>query len=384
MTDASGAFRVDGVAPGSYVASAFAVELAPGNSAAFTVATGAETGGIVIRLAPGVVVRGRILGRDGPVSGAQVTAEEGSGETAHQIASTYANRDGEYVLRALSGHVTLAVIAPGYGTIERPIDLAPATARGVERVEDFDLVVEDSWLRGRVIDADGAPAAGVSIITVDGPSRRRTAITGTDGGFAIERVARGDYAVELTSADSPVTRATLTAEAWAELKLDRGGSLAIDLRDAHTGAALADLRVDASGPDGRSAEAVTGPDGIATVRGLVPGAWTVRVRAAGYVAAERALDVKASARPDDVRIDLARGATLAGIVRDRYGDRVAGARVWLGSVSTRTDKDGNFRLTDVPTGRDQLRAEKDSLHGAIDVDLGPGDEQVTLSIDLAE
>jgi hypothetical protein len=120
------------------------------------------------------------------------------------------------------------------------------------------------------------------------------------------------------------------------------------------------------------------------LRGLAPGAWTVRVRAAGYVAVERTLEIRAAERPDDVRIELGRGATLAGIVRDRYGDRVAGARVWLGPVSARTDRDGNFRLIDVPTGAGQLRAEKDSLHGAIDVDLAPGDEQVTLSIDLAE
>ena len=70
------------------------------------------------------------------------------------------------------------------------------------------------------------------------------------------------------------------------------------------------------------------------------------------------------------------------MVRDRYGQRVAGARVWLGTASTTTDADGNFRLTDVPTGAGRLEAERDAARGGVPVNLAPGDELVTLSIDL--
>jgi murein DD-endopeptidase MepM/ murein hydrolase activator NlpD len=384
VSDAYGAFRIDGVAPGSYTATAFATELAPGTSAPFVVKTATETAGVVIRLAPGVVVVGRVMGRDGPVRGARIVADEGAGETAHQVASVYADRYGEYKLRALSGKVTLSVSAPGYGTAERAIDLAPARSRGAERREDFDLVIEDRTLRGRVVGPDGVPVIGVQVVTVDGPSRRRSAVTGPGGDFLIERVATGSYIVQLTSADHPVSRGTIKSEEWTELALERGGALHVEVRDAHTGAGLGDVRIDADGPRDRSAQATTGADGVADLRALAPGAWTLRVRVPGYVAVERALDVDAADRPADVRIELARGATLAGVVRDRYGQRVAGARVWLGSAATRTDRDGNFRLVDVPTGAGQLRAEKELLHGAIAVDLRPGDEQITLSIDLAE
>ena len=73
-----------------------------------------EKRGVVIKLAPGVVVKGRVMGRDGPVRGARIVANEGSGESARQVAAVYADRYGEYALRALSGKITLSVSAPGY------------------------------------------------------------------------------------------------------------------------------------------------------------------------------------------------------------------------------------------------------------------------------
>lgn len=48
----------------------------------------------------------------------------------------------------------------------------------------------DLTLEGRVVEASGQPAAGVSLITVQG-NRVRRALTGSDGSFQLERLVRG-------------------------------------------------------------------------------------------------------------------------------------------------------------------------------------------------
>jgi hypothetical protein len=380
-TDGFGKFRLDGIAPGTYVATAFDTRLAPGVSAPFTVQTAAETSGIVITLRPGVIVSGRVLGRDGPVAGARIVAGEGFGESAHKVATAYTDHTGAYVLRSLAGKLTLSVSAAGYGELERSIALDPVGPD--RRREDFELTTETARLRGVVLGPDGV-ASGVEVRIVEGPTRRRRAVTDAHGEFALEQVATGAYVVELASAEYPTVRAQVRAEEWKELRLEQGGAIRLELLDAHTGMPLAGIRVDAAGPGSRAVKRTTDARGVVELRGLTPGAWTVRARAAGYVAADRSIAVKPSRIAIEARLELARGATLAGVVRDRYGQRVAGARVWLGSVSTTTDADGNFRLTDVPTGAGRLEAEREAASGGVPVNLAPGDELVTLTIDLAE
>ena len=77
-----------------------------------------------------------------------------------------------------------------------------------------------------------------------------------------------------------------------------------------------------------------------------------------------------------------RGATVAGEVRDRFGRRVGGARVTIGEVSTTTDSDGAFRLTGVQSGT--LEADSDGRSGAVDLRLSPGDERLSITVNLSE
>ena len=382
-TDARGGFRIEGVAPGTYVAAAFAAELAPGVSSAFGVKIGEETTGVTVALPLGVIVFGRVLGPGGAVNGARIVADEGVGETMHKVATGFTDVHGEFQLRALAGKVTLQVSATGFGSVERTITLDAGDRMKTRRREDFELAIEDRRLDGMVLGPDGVPAGGVVVRIIDGPTRRRRGVTDPTGRFLIDHMASGDYVVELSSPDFPTTRATIEADRYKELRLEAGGQIRLEVRDAHTGSPIAGLRVDAVGPDGRSARPQVGADGRALVRGLAAGGWKLRARVQGYVAAEASVDVRAR-ETEDVRLELARGATLSGVVRDRYGQRVAGARVWLGGASTRTDQDGQFRLIDVPTGRGTLQAERDAAKGSVPVDLAPGDELTTLSIDLAE
>jgi murein DD-endopeptidase MepM/ murein hydrolase activator NlpD len=375
-TDARGRFRIEGVAPGAYVAAGFATDMAPGVSAPFSVESGETASGIAIRLAPGVLVQGRVLGRDGPIAGATVIASAGIGETAHKIATATTDRHGEYSLRALAGRITLAATAPSHGEAERA--LAIAIGRDYQR-EDFKLVAEDGKLRGVVLAPDGGAAAGVSVRVVEGVTRRRT-VSDALGRFTIAPVTSGRYVVELSSPEFPAKRATLDTEKLAELRLEAGGGARALIRDFHSGAPMPHVRVEASGPAGQSVARKTDARGLVELRGLAAGEWKLAVRAPGFVAASRAIAVRPGRGAVDVTIDLKRGATLAGEVRDRYGRRVAGARVSIGASSTVTDADGAFRLTGVESGR--LAAEREGQRGALDLRLAPGDERLSLTIQV--
>ena len=378
-TDANGRFRLDGVGPGSYVAVGFAAKLAPGTSAAFIVSNGADTRDVVVTLRPGTLVRGRVIGRNGAIAGAAVVAGSGSGENVHKLANAYTDASGEFVLHALAGEITLSVAAPGYGAIERAIALDDRK----QRREDFALTIEDARLRGQVLAPDGGSAGVVSLRLVDGPTRRRAA-TDAHGQFAIERVAAGSYTLELASPEFPTKRVTLRSDEWKEFRLDPGGGARLALRDAQSTAPLSGIRVDATGPDIQMVGRVTDANGIIELRGLAVGAWTLQARGSGYAAATRSIAIVAQRIPQDVRVDLARGATLVGVVRDRYGRRVAGARVSIGSVATRSDSNGEFRLADAPGGPQLLEAEHDAARASLALQLAPGETRQSLQIELGD
>lgn len=308
VTDADGRFRIDGVAPGDYAVAAFAAELAPGTSARFALGSGAEVDGVTVALVPGVVVAGEVLGSAGPVAGAQVSAIEGSGETARTVARAVTDAGGRFQLRPLAGNVAISITARGH---------------------------QPAW-RELALDR--------------GPPRRRES-------FVLEP-------------EAPVLPA---AEA---------GRVRFVLRDRHTLDRLGGVAIAARGPDGARARAVTRGDGAVELAGLSPGRWTLRARRAGYVAVEHTIDVAAGERLDIPPLELARGATLRGVVRDDSGNRVDGARVTAGDATAVTDRAGEFELADAPTGRVEIRAELDGRWGAIQLELRPGDELVTLQIDI--
>ncbi|HEX5058263.1 MAG TPA: carboxypeptidase-like regulatory domain-containing protein, partial [Kofleriaceae bacterium] len=106
------------------------------------------------------------------------------------------------------------------------------------------------------------------------------------------------------------------------------------------------------------------------------------VRAPGYVAAAQQVTVRSGRGMQDATFDLVRGATLAGEVRDRFGRRVAGAKVSIGDVSTVTDGNGEFRLSGVESGT--LAAESEGTRAALDLRLAPGDERLSLTLNLSE
>src|SRR5690606_1856232 len=103
--------------------------------------------------------------------------------------------DGRYRLGPIAADVRLHVTATGHGAAERAVRLEGVAARDsdepAERVEDFELVVADATLRGRVRDTSGFPVRGarVTLDSDDAFARGRAAMTDDDGRFAIAALA---------------------------------------------------------------------------------------------------------------------------------------------------------------------------------------------------
>jgi murein DD-endopeptidase MepM/ murein hydrolase activator NlpD len=387
VSDHLGRFRRQGLAAGRYTASAYHDSLAPGTSSAFSVSYGQESNEVIVRLQAGVEIFGVVRGPNGPIADALIVAEESGSLVTRSIAKTHADSGGRYRLRPLSGRLSLRVSAPGYGEIERRVDLAGGQGNGRKHSEEFSLAARDQRLEGQIRDSGGFPVRGASIRILSGPSARGARTTSDEyGNFLIPNLSRGSYRLSVLSEKFPTASKTITTEGTHEIRLVSGGAIHFRLVDAHNRNALAGVRVDAVGPKQGRSSVVTDQDGVALFPKLGLGAWTLRVRQTGYVAQETRIIVEGLlggiAHQAEHTAELSRGASLAGILRDHDGDRVAAARVFLGSQSTVTDQDGRFRLSDVGTGAVRLRAEHDGESGELDLELSPGDEIVTLDIRL--
>jgi protocatechuate 3,4-dioxygenase beta subunit len=378
-TDADGRFRIDGLPPGRYTAHATHAEYAPGESAPVTVVLSRDAPERRIVLSPGVVIYGEVRTSGGaPVVGATITAEV---DDDVPLAVSVTGPEGTYRLRPLARNVRLRASASGYGATMRPVDIGKPAREVREKREDFELVSADAAISGRVLDPLDRALAGAVIV-----AGNRNVVSDAEGRFTIAGVAPGEYPVLVSHRDYPPARVTLLTDRAEDISVPQGGGITLDVRDAHTTDAIAIARIVATGPGGAEHRANL-EAGTATLAPLAVGAWQVRVIAPGYVPRSATVRVPAARGPReisvrDVRVDLERGATVGGVVRDRHGERVARATVTAGEVSVESDADGNFRMVDVPTGNVTISARKGADRGATTVALRPGDEVVTLEVTL--
>jgi hypothetical protein len=173
---------------------------------------------------------------------------------------------------------------------------------------------------------------------------------------------------------------SLESGRWTDIRLESGATAHVIVR---AGADLvAGVRVVARGPTGQTIERMTDARGSLELRALASGTWTLSARAPGYSPTSREVTIRAGDAVAQVQLELARSATIGGVVRDRFGQRVAGATVRLGSLSVESDADGAFRIDGAPTGRGVIEVERGELHGSLPIELAPRDERLSLTVEL--
>ncbi|HWM88809.1 MAG TPA: carboxypeptidase-like regulatory domain-containing protein [Kofleriaceae bacterium] len=383
-TDKAGRFRVTGLSPGTYRVLASHPDFADGASDLRAVDLGTALDDVEVMMVGGLVLHGVVTDDRGAViAGAtlEARAERGGADPRYSVT----DRDGRYRLGPLAADVRVEVSAAGKGRAWREVHVERLGRAPVAREENFTLVLADAVLQGQVTDESGFAVRGASVRVASGGSAGAPpATTDAAGRFRLTGLVAGRLRLRIEHADYPPAELEAATGTDAQLRIGFGGGVSIEVRD-RAGAALAGAEVELRGPGGERRTATAGRDGIASIAPLAAGTWTVEASARGHATGSAEVEVAAGTRPRQltappVRIALSPGATLAGVVRDQDGERVAGAAIAAGSARTTSDEHGRFRLTQVPTGPVTVEAEKGDARGALDLDLAPGDELVTLEL----
>lgn len=366
VTDAKGAFRLEGLPPGRLVVAATHPDHARAVSEPLAVEAG-RTASVELVLSRGQTVRGRVLDEDGgPLAGAEVRLD------GRVLAVT--DKRGEFVLEHLKLPLRLEAHARGHLPAGREVAGAGEIELRLERAA--------GGLEGVVVDDRGLPIAGARV-----EAAGQTAATDRAGRFRIEGLGAGGHRVEVTARGfAPRVFDAVPLGEEARLELAPGAGLSGEVRDARTGAVPAGLELQlALEAAGRTLKLAHARGRFEEV-GLAPGRASLRVTAPGYVAAVQPLELPAADRPGevtvrDLRVDLERGGVVRGRVVDDFGQPARGAKVSCGGVEGRTDARGEFRLDGVPAGRHAVQATLGALEGADEVSVRAADEtEVALRI----
>jgi hypothetical protein len=256
---------------------------------------------------------------------------------------------------ALALHVARA----GY-VAERVLvdELKPHEDRSALRV----VLREAGRVVGRVVDARGRALSGVYVAARSG-EREQSAMTNGAGEYTL-RDLLGDVVVEAQPDGHSTLRCSVRVEARAEARCDLTADTAVHALTVRVvdgygiGIEGALVSVTASAlPEAGIARApatqLTRHDGTLVLRELPAPPYLLDVRLGGYLSVT---DLPVADGEHEVRVHLARAATLSGFVVDALGRAVPGAFVSTeeGEASIDTDAAGGFLLDGVPPGTHSL------------------------------
>lgn len=387
VSDGDGRFTVENISPGFYGVAArcrgFATTTAPARDLKEDAPV--DIGRIVLE--PGVTVDGKVVDKSGrPIEGAQISA--GSRDLRGAVFArllgggqpdAVTGSDGRFSIpdRRRGEKLEISADREGYASAS----LTGVTAPPLQPLTI--TLATSSAIEGRVVDADGKPALGATVMI--GRQRARgalmmTAMIGTlhasdadeDGRFRVEDLEPGPVTLRasapgfkdsrLDSLEIPegkdLTNVTVTLTAGASLS---GHVMGSDGNPA-IGAEVAPVGDDAGGPGrGPGARTQTDGDGYYMLDGLGPGQTSIEATAEGSPRAVRDIELKPGSNVLDLQFQG--GQDVAGRVVDESGQGVPRADVRLpsstspwGGASAVTAEDGSFRLTGVMDGDYQLTA----------------------------
>jgi hypothetical protein len=399
-TEDDGSFEMSGLRGGAYQVSVDAEgEASPKDPVAVEVPEGGEATVELVLPASGRVI-GAVVDEAGqPVARVHVRAAGRRMRWRTGGGGTQTLDDGSFVLEGLSPgsyRITAArdgwwggeLRAPGKSDDDAAGETVDVIAGKTARVR---LVVESlgGAIGGTVVDASGAAvtdafvdaeresdsaaaAAGRAGQRMRWSWRRTPALTGTDGGFTIDKLARGRYTVRayrkgggeaVVEGVAPGATITITIRTPGSIAgtvvRDGGGAperMTVTARDARTGFERAERFYRTGGafllrdlPEGSFEVAVSSPDGT--------GAETVEL-AAGQARAGVRIALAARAQVSGRLVAGDDGRPMPGYML-QVSPLVAGQgfRVgWTGDRPPQSGPDGRFEVPDAPAGKVQLFA----------------------------
>ncbi|HUT40947.1 MAG TPA: carboxypeptidase regulatory-like domain-containing protein, partial [Gammaproteobacteria bacterium] len=142
------------------------------------------------------------------------------------------------------------------------------------------------------------------------------------------------------------------------------------LVDGQTGLPLASVTVDVTGPDNR--QVVSGSNGVFAIHDLIGGSYTLVFSLANYNSVTATTTVGAQQNVNFGTIQLLQGAnattgTIRGTVTDSAnGQGLSGVTLTVSTVPApvQTDANGNFQISNVPTGALTIVADKSGYSSA--------------------
>jgi protocatechuate 3,4-dioxygenase beta subunit len=329
-----GRFRIEGLLPGDYSATATIEGWAPGVRSPIAVKD-KETARVELKLGRGgLVLSGRVLDvGGGAVGGAKVTAMMrafGGGRAPVLLQST-AGPEGQYKVTLGRGFYGLRVEADGYAAGSDEVFMARHTTKDLR-------VVPGARLVGKVVERGSKQPvadAEVSLTTAQrmDPRPPRDAKSDSAGRFEFTALEPGSYEVMarrslLVGAGKVVALAPAQSIEDIEVEVDPGYVVSGRVKD-ESGAGVGNVRVFAmrdSPPYGQAARTRSNPDGTYALEGMLPGNYRVNAQEEGYGMAFGRARVMA-ADVGNVDLLMPHGANVTGRVTTADGRPVEGARV---------------------------------------------------------
>ena len=334
---------------------------------------------------------GRVLdwGTGAPVPDAEIAIaphdDAGAGTSSFTT-----DKDGRFVVRppAAGRYRVVSALAAGYLPWAPEPGASPLelVARPGVRVDGVVLyLIPAITYHGTVVDPDGAPVAGATIVLLGAAAGERagapiadTFTSGADGRFdfnapdgALLEARKDGFAPGRGQVDGAVQtsrelRITLGARGGVAPPDLTIAGIVVDAAGAPVGGARVTAFPEGHGRPGilaREGDAITGDDGRFTLTGLDTGEHAVRAIARGHAS----IAVTAEAGATDVRIEMPEAARIVGRVVDPGGAAVPAATIAVTqrqglvsrvvAVTSIFDAEGRFVIEDVVPGDYELIAQ---------------------------
>ena len=346
LTDASGQFRFDMLAPGSYRLVAREGAHAESKEVTVGLLSGQLKDDLTLRLREGSPLTGRVLDGNGqPLPWVSI-------EAGGEFFTT--DESGSFDLGLRRGKVRVIARAPG---------MVPKVVQATVKSDAIDLAVElepaDGAVDLRLVDANGTPIKDVEVVLQSADGLTPTVIAWSDDGGRVQleqltpgkstlRFAHPDYVMKEFDVRVEHLSASLELQ---EFELDPGWSVELIVRAKASGERLKGALVVVDGRATTSDE-----DGKAVVSRLEAASVEVKVSLAGWAPASSRAKRPKDQMAAEVLVELEEVGSLEGTLGDDVGDPVVGASVQAFDsgghqiAETKSGPGGVFRFDALPEG----------------------------------